>query len=262
MPHPAVTSGTIQIHGHNGDQIEAYMAKPPGDGPFPGVVLIHHMPGWDEWCCEATRKLAHHGYAAIAPHLFSRFGPGQPDDIAAKARAAGGVGDEQVMGDVKGAADFLRTQSFSTGKMGVIGFCSGGRQTYLAACLLDFDAAVDCWGGGVIPDPNAATPAPGALVRMSPIEQTDKMQAPLLGIFGNDDRNPDPEQVNNTEAELKRLGKTYEFHRYDGAGHGFFAVDRPGYRSEQATDAWTKVFAWYEKHLGAPSPVLEPAAAR
>jgi carboxymethylenebutenolidase len=71
-----------------------------------------------------------------------------------------------------------------------------------------------------------------------------------MGIFGNDDTNPDIEQVNRTEERLKALGKTYEFHRYDGAGHGFFANSRPGYRPEQAMDAWQKVFRFYEKYLG------------
>jgi carboxymethylenebutenolidase len=75
------------------------------------------------------------------------------------------------------------------------------------------------------------------------------MSAPLLGIFGNDDPSPDTEQVDKIEAELQRLGKTYEFHRYDGAGHGFFAVDRPGYRQAQAVDAWQKVWAWFERYL-------------
>ena len=88
---------------------------------------------------------------------------------------------------------------------------------------------------------------------MAPIEYTKDISVPLMGIFGNDDANPDPDQVNRTEAALKAAGKTYEFHRYDGAGHGFFAVDRPGYRPEQATDAWQKVFAFYEKHLGTPA---------
>ena len=82
---------------------------------------------------------------------------------------------------------------------------------------------------------------------------TQILSCPLIGIFGNDDRAPSPEQVNQHEAELKKHGKACEFHRYDGAGHGFFAVDRPGYRPEQATDAWQKVFAFYEKHLGTPA---------
>ena len=71
-------------------------------------------------------------------------------------------------------------------------------------------------------------------------------------IFGNEDRNPDPEQVDTIEAELRRLGKTYEFHRYDGAGHGFFATDRPNYRQQQAVDGWTKVFDFYARYLGGP----------
>jgi carboxymethylenebutenolidase len=85
-----------------------------------------------------------------------------------------------------------------------------------------------------------------------PIELTPKIHVPLLGIFGNDDQFPTPQEVDQIEAELKKAGKEYEFHRYDGAGHGFFAHDRPSSRPEQAKDAWQKVFAFYAKHLNAP----------
>lgn len=256
MPYEGMHCEVVTISGHHGDRIEAYHARPLGEGQHPGVVVIHHMPGWDEWTIEVVRRLAHHGLATISPHLYSRLGPGSPDDLAAKARAAGGVPDDQVMGDVAASAAFLRAQPNANGRVGTIGFCSGGRQAYLAACLVpDIDAAVDCWGGGVVvDDPAALTPAQP----VAPIDLTERIAAPLLGIFGNDDRNPTPEQVNRTEKALKEAGATYEFHRYDGAGHGFFATDRPGYRSEQAVDAWGKVFAWYEKHL---SPVAEKAAA-
>jgi carboxymethylenebutenolidase len=237
------------ILGHNGDPIEAYAARPLGAVDLPGVVVLHHMPGWDEWSREVTRKLAHHGYAAVCPHLFSRYGPGRPDDVAAAARAAGGVSDDQVMGDVAGAVRHLRQQPYASGKVGIIGFCSGGRQVYLAACTVPgIDAAVDCWGGRVVARPedlNERQPR-------APFDLTADLACPLLGIFGNEDRNPDPEQVNTIEAELRRLGKTYEFHRYDGAGHGFFATDRPSYRQEQAVDGWTKVFAFYARYLGGP----------
>ena len=238
---------SVAIAGHNGDDVEAYYARPLGAGPFPGVVVIHHMPGWDEWTREVVRKFAQHGYAAISPHLYARLGPGSPDDLAARARAEGGVADDQVVGDVAGAMRFLRAQPYASGKVGVIGFCSGGRHTYLVACRLpDVDAAVDCWGGGVIVD----DPSQLSEKRpVAPIELTPNLNSPLLGIFGNEDRNPDVEQVNRTEETLKRHGKTYEFHRYDGAGHGFFAVDRPAYRPEQATDGWAKVFAFFEKNL-------------
>jgi carboxymethylenebutenolidase len=248
---------TIAITGHGGDAIEAYLARPLESGGLPGVVVLHHMPGWDEWSKEVTRKLAYHGYAALCPHLFSRHGPGRWDDLAAAARAAGGVSDAQVMGDAAGAMQYLRTQPYANGRVGVIGFCSGGRQTYLAACTLPgLAAAVDCWGGRVVAraeDLNERQPR-------APIDLTKDMACPLLGIFGNDDGNPDVQQVNRIEAELRKYGKAHEFHRYDGAGHGFFAVDRPAYRPEQAVDGWKKVLSFLERHLktapGQPDPAV------
>jgi carboxymethylenebutenolidase len=240
---------SVLFRGHNGDQGEAYYARPLRAGKFPGVVVIHHLPGWDEWIIEVVRKLAHHGYAAISPHLYFREGPGSPDDIGARVRAAGGVADAQVVGDVAGAVAYLRAQVNSNGKIGVIGFCSGGRHTYLAASSLSgIDAAVDCWGGNVIVDNpkdlNSKRP-------VAPIDLTEKMTCPLLGLFGNDDHNPTADQVNRTEAVLKRLGKNYEFHRYDGAGHAFFNNTRDAYRPDQAMDGWRKVFAFLNHHLAA-----------
>jgi carboxymethylenebutenolidase len=237
---------TIGIQGHNGDIIEAYTARPIGQDSVPGVIVLHHMPGWDEWSREVTRKLAFHGYAAICPHLFSRYGQGSWDDVAAAARARGGAPDAQVVGDANGAAAYLRAQPDSNGRVGTIGFCSGGRQAYMLACTIpSLNAAVDCWGGRVVARPedlNERQP-------VAPFAMTKDMTCPLLGIFGNDDANPDVAQVNQTEEELKRLGKDYEFYRYDGAGHGFFAADRPSYRPEQAVDGWKKVLAFFEKHL-------------
>jgi carboxymethylenebutenolidase len=253
MSYEGLLAERIGYSGHGGTAIEAYYARPLGAGPFPGVVVIHHMPGWDEWTREVARKFALHGYATVAPHLYSRSGPGSPDDVAARARAAGGVPDDQVMGDVAASIAFIREQPAANGKVGVIGFCSGGRHTYLAACALDgIDAAVDCWGGAVIvDDPNAIPEAMRKNWAEPPIERTASMKAPLLGIFGNDDRSPTPDQVNRTEEVLKQHGKNYEFHRYDGAGHGFFATDRPGYRPEQAVDAWGKVFDFFGRYLSA-----------
>ena len=93
---------TVIIRGANGDLINAYLAKPLGPGPYPGMVLIHHLPGWDEWYREATRKFAHHGFVTISPNLYYRDGHGTPEDVAAKVRAAGGVPDSQMLGDVEG----------------------------------------------------------------------------------------------------------------------------------------------------------------
>ena len=133
MSYEGLQAETVSFKGHNGDTGEAYYARPTKAGKVPGMVVIMHLPGWDEWIIEVTRKFAHHGYAAISPHLYFRDGPGNPDDIGARVRAAGGVADAQVVGDAKGAADFLRAQSNSNGKVGIIGFCSGGRHAYLTS---------------------------------------------------------------------------------------------------------------------------------
>jgi len=241
-----MTVETISINGHNGDTISAYVARPLGAGPFPGIVLIHHNPGWDEWYCETTRKFAHHGYAAISHNLFQRAGEGRSDDVAAKVRAEGGIPDAQAIGDSEGAVKWLRAQPWLNGKVGVIGSCSGGRLAFLYAChTKSIDALVELWGGRVVMKKEELTPK----MPVAPIEFTKNLACPMLGLFGNDDAAPSPEQVNQHEAELKKHGKQYEFHRYDGAGHGFFYYDRPMYRVEQALDGWKKVFSFFEKHL-------------
>jgi carboxymethylenebutenolidase len=237
---------TVRIVGHGGDQIDAYIARPLGPGPVPGVVVIHHGPGWDEWSKEVTRKFAAHGYAAVCPHLYHRAGPGlSPDDAAAAARAAGGVPDEQFLGDAAGAIAFLRALVYGNGKVGVIGYCSGGRQSFLAACSLPLDAAVDCYGACVV---NA--PPPGLSFRMAPcVHLADRLACPLLGLFGEDDKMPAPAETAELGKVLEGHRKTFEFHTYPGAGHGFFAVDRPSYRPEAATDGWSKVFVWFGRYL-------------
>lgn len=237
---------TVTLPGHQNELINAYFARPLGAGPFPGVVVVHHMPGWDEWYKEATRKFAYHGYAALAPNLYYRAGHGTPEDVATKVRAAGGIPDEQAVGDMAGAMRYLRSLPILNGKVGIWGTCSGGRHAYLAACRVrGFDAVVDCWGGRVVmtkEELNANCP-------VAPLDYTQDLSCPLLGLFGEEDRSPSPEQVAIHEQELKKYGKTYEFHMYPGAGHGFFYHHRPSYRQEQAVDGWNKIFAFFEKYL-------------
>jgi carboxymethylenebutenolidase len=237
---------TVPVTGHKSDVINAYYARPLGPGPYPGMVIIHHAPGWDEWYRECARRFAHHGYATISPNLYFREGHGTPEDVGAKVRAAGGVPDDQVLGDLQGSLTYLSGQPNVSSKIGVFGTCSGGRHGFLAACRLKgFSALVECWGGNVVQKPEELTPKRP----VAPIDYTKDLSCPMIGLFGNDDKSPSPEQVNQHEAELKKHGKNYEFHRYDGAGHGFFYYDRPAYRQEQAVDGWKKTFAFLEKHL-------------
>jgi carboxymethylenebutenolidase len=237
---------TIHLRGHNSDPIDAYLARPLGAGPYPGVVIIHHMPGWDEAHKEIARRFAHHGYVAIAPNLQFREGKATPEENSASIRAAGGMPDDRTMGDVQASIDHLRALPYVNGKVGVIGYCSGGRQAYLAACTLrGIDAVIVCYGGGVVAKPAELTPRQP----VSPLDFTKDLQCPLLGFFGIEDARPSPDDAAKTEEALKRLGKTYEFHTYENAGHAFFAVDRPQYRVHAAVDGWKKVFAWFGKHL-------------
>src|ERR1700683_5579777 len=211
--YDAMLAETVTITGHGGDEIEAYSARSLRAGPVGGVVVIYHLPGYDRQTAEFTRALAADGYNAVMPNLYHREAPGaSPDDAMAAARAQGAIPipDERIVGEVAGAAAYLRGLSNSNGKIGVIGHCSGGRQAFLAAVSLPIDAAVDCYGGYVV-----GTPA----------------------------------DVAELEEALKAAGKTYEFHSYEGAGHAFLQVDRPNYRPDAAIDAWQRIWAFFGRYL-------------
>src|SRR5450432_972745 len=209
-----MTAGTISITGHGGDEIEAYLARPVDPaGPFGSVVVIHHMPGYDAGTMEIARTFAANGYAALMPNLYHRDAPGaSPDDAAATARAQGGVPDDRLVGDVAGAAAYLKALDGANGKVGVIGYCSGGRQSFLAACSLPLDAAVDCYGACIV---NA--PPEGMPLKVKPIVGlSESLSCPLLGLFGADDKFPAPEETAELSKVLEGLGKEHEFHTYDG----------------------------------------------
>ncbi len=242
----SLSASTVQLAGAGGDQIEAYLARPEGGQSRGGVVVIHHMPGYDRGTKEIVRRFAELGYDAVCPNLYYREAPGAaPDDAAAKVRAGGGVPDERLIGDVGGAAAYLRALPTSNGKVGVIGYCSGGRQSVLAACNLDLDAAVDCYGAFV-----TGTPPEGHPLQVTNlVDQLPNLRAPLLGLFGADDKYPGPEQVTELDEILTAHGKVHEFHSYPDAGHAFFAADRPAYKVAAALDGWERITSFYGTYL-------------
>lgn len=246
VSNDAISAETVRITGHGGDEIEAYLARPLGPGPFGSVVVIHHMPGYDSATKEITRRFATLGYAALCPNLYSREAPGaSPDDAAATARAQGGVPDERLVGDIDGAARYLRGLPSANGKVGTIGYCSGGRQSVLAACSLPLDAAVDCYGAFVV-----GTPPEGFPLKVRPLtDKLGELRCPLLGLFGADDSYPSPAQVAELDGLLTQHGKSFEFHTYDDAGHAFFSVDRPSYRPAAAVDGWARIRDFFGQHL-------------
>ena len=241
-----IVAGVSLMTGGSGDQIHTYIARPDGAGPYPGVVMTHHLPGWDEFYREFARRFAEHGFIAIVPNLYEQFGHGTPDDVAAAARGAGGISDASVMADAEAALNVVKAMPSSNGKVGVIGTCSGGRHALLVASRVPgFSAVADLWGANVVVPPERLTPQqPEAVIDMTP-----DLNVPLIGLFGNDDMNPSPEQVDQHEQALKDNGKTYVFYRYDGAGHGFFYYHTPAYRQQAAMDGWNKVEDFFHQNL-------------
>ena len=234
---------TIYFDSYDDHSVEAYLATTESDHKVGGVVVIHHFPGYDEATKEIVRKFAANGYNAVCVNLYYRESPDASfDDAAAAARASGGVPDDQLVGDVGAAAKYLRALANSNQKVGVIGYCSGGRQSVLAACSLNLDAAVDCYGAFVVESRPEST-------MTSIVDLLPNLSCPLLGLFGIEDQYPSPEQTVTLRELLTKHGKDFTFHEYDGAGHAFFAVDRPSYRPEVANEAWGEIWKFYGQHL-------------
>lgn len=237
---------TVTITGFDGDPIEAYLARNLSVSSAGAVVVIHHMPGYDRATKEITRRFAAMGYNAICPNLHYREAPGAaPDDAAAATRAAGGVPDGRLVGDVAGARRYLLGISNSNSKVGVIGYCSGGRQSFLAAASLEFNAAVDCYGAFIVNTPAAEFP-----LRVKPIvDLAPNLSCELLGLFGAEDQFPAPAEVDLLSQALTTAGKKHRFHTFENAGHAFFAVDRPSYRGEAANRGWELISEFYAEKL-------------
>lgn len=246
LEYEGMIAESITYAGDGGDSIDAYLARPLGPGPFPGVIVIPEAFGLVTHIKEVARRFAARGYVAISPELYTRIGAPDPTDMSSVGPKMMNLPDKKAVGDLEGAITFLKGQPQSSGKVGIVGFCSGGRHSFLAACSSSrLDAAVDCWGGRVVEDEvTEARP-------VVPIDLAGDLSCPLLGIYGEEDTNPTVAHVERLRAELAKHNKEFEYKIYEDAGHAFFADYRPSYRQEAAVDAWTRVFDFFEKHLGA-----------
>jgi carboxymethylenebutenolidase len=227
---------SIQV---DGADMRLYTSVPDGTGPFPAVVVIQHQGGVDDFVEEMTQRLASAGYAAVAPELYHRDGPDcQDDGPTRRARLL----DVNVIQDVNATVDFLTSHRLVDGeRLGIIGFCMGGRVAYLMAALQPhFKAAVDYYGGNIMV-PWGEGPAP--------IDRTSEIHCPLLGLFGEEDTNPSPTDMRKLDAELAKHGKVHEFYSYPGAGHAFMNRRGERYRADADHDSWPKTLAFFAKHL-------------
>ena len=243
-----MTTRLVMFDSADGTSVQGYLATPEGDGPRGGVIVLHHLPGFDRATREITRRIAVLGYDALMINLYWRQAPtASPDDASAVVRAMGGVPDAQVVADARGAASYLRALPTSNGRVGTIGYCSGGRQSVLVGCNVDVDAVVDCYGAYV-----TGTPGPDFPLRVTNlVDQLPRLHAPLLGLFGNDDQFPSPADVDELDQILSGLGKAHEFVRFDDAAHAFFFTDRDSYRVHAAVAGWERIADFYAANLGA-----------
>lgn len=229
----------------SGQNMEGYLAQPEAEGRHPAVVVIQEVWGVNSHIQSITDRLPASGYVGLAPAMFHREGKmvmGLHEEMDTAIARMGRCTDDGIIADVQAAVNYLKGNSaVQSDRIGIVGFCFGGRVSYLAACnVSELKASVVYYGGRIL-----ASLGDGP----SPLEQTSKITAPVLGLFGGDDGNPSPDDVATIAAELQKGNKTYEFHTYPGAGHGFQCDARGSYRAEAAKDAWSKTIAWFDQHL-------------
>lgn len=225
-----------------GSTMRGFVALPDAI-PAPALVVAQHAGGVDGFIREMTRRFAGAGFVAIAPELYHRQTSASPQSMDDAMTMMGRLRDDEVERDCNAAISHLQSMAEVRGdRIGVTGFCMGGRVAYLMATRSsEVKAAVVFWGGNIM---RAWGDGP------APFEDTDKITAPILGIFGEEDGNPSPADIEMLDAELTRLGKAHEFHSYAGAGHAFMNEGRPSYRPEASADAWAKATAFFTRHLG------------
>jgi carboxymethylenebutenolidase len=217
--------------------MRCYLAE-PRESHGAGVLVCMHGPGVDEFLRDICERLASSGYAAIAPDLYHRQREPRVEPWTK-------VRDTEALRDMARAVDALKDlPGIDPERVGVVGFCMGGRLAFLhAANTPDLRAAVVFHGGNILVARDGLP---------SPFDQARNVRAPLLGLFGAEDENPSPADVQAIDAELTRLGKEHEFHGYAGAGHAFLNFTRPAvFREAQAKAAWAACSAWLGRHLHA-----------
>jgi carboxymethylenebutenolidase len=224
-------------------QTTAYVASPDGAGPFPGAVVAFHKDGIDDFTRWVVDDLAKNGYSAIAPNSYHVMPPGESIE-----RRREFLADEQITLDFKAAADWLVSDGGAdAGRLAILGHCMGGRNTWVGLVSLPdvFRCGCAFYSGNAFGQVGTVSP---------PAERFASIEAPVAGFFGNDDRNPSPEDVDRMDRILTELGKEHEFHRYDGAGHAFMGASPDKFREHAARDAWTKALAFMARHVGGNAP--------
>ena len=221
-----------------------YVSAPGGAGPFPALLVMQHQGGVDEFIRQITERLANDGYLAAAPDLYHRDGPDCKDDIVTRRSR---LSDRRIINDQAAAFKHLQTNEAVSGhRVGIIGFCMGGRLALLGAATNPaLKAAVAFYPGNSFRAWGRDLP--------TPFERIVDIQCPVQGHFGADDGNPSAEDMANLDAEMTRWNKPHEFHSYANAGHAFLDKTKESYRRHADEASWPKTLEFLNRHLGAKS---------
>jgi carboxymethylenebutenolidase len=228
--------GTIEQTTVGGKPMDIYLAMPEGKGPFPAVTIMFHRAGIDAFTQDRANRLAQAGFIAAAPDLFHRY----PEAENPLER----LDDIELEADIAATIAYLKARPECTGTFAILGHCMGGRVAYLGASInAAYSAAVIYYGGNMFKVWGKG-PKP-------PFDLLGGIKGRVIGFFGNDDKNPSPDDVNQIDAELTRLGINHEFHRYDGAGHAFQNFTREDqYREKVEKDSWAKTLVFLKDAIG------------
>ena len=228
----------LQVDGH---PMDMYASVPSGSGPFPAVVIAFHVGGMDEFDRTMADRLAEEGYIAVVPDLFHRLS----EEVMSGPRLGRleHLSDPEIIADVNTAVDFLQSHSaVDNDRLGITGFCMGGRVVWLMAAVSSaFKAAVPYYGGNIMVPWGAAT--------QPPFDLTKDIDCPMLFHFGGADANPSPEDQVKLDAELTRLGKPHQFYSYAGAGHAFMDFTGERYHKEASETSWPRTLDFFANHL-------------
>jgi len=223
----------------DGQPMRVYLGVPEGAPRRAGLLVAQHGPGVDGFIQDAVNRLFRQGYVAAAPELFHR----QPAEIKEGTSRVGLLKDDEIIADMNATLAHMKSiKGLAVGPIGIVGFCMGGRVSYLmAAANKEIKACTVFYGGNILKQWGSLP---------SPFDRTRDINCPVIGFFGVEDTNPSPDDVKQIVAELTRLGKPHEFHSYNNAGHAFQNfLDAPRYRERPAHGTWGEMLAFFAQNL-------------
>lgn len=244
-----ITKGKGQVRAEAG-HMPVFVARPKAGGPYAGIIVVMEAFGLNNHIEDVASRIAAEGYVTVAPDLYYRESnavvgyENLPDAI----RLMTSLWDSKILQDIDAVVSFLQKQPDVEGdRIGMTGFCMGGRITFLTACHNSaIKAAVPFYGGGI-----ASVMQPSDRTPLAPLAYADKLGAPMLLFFGEKDAFIPLDQVEKIKARLSELGKAAETIVYPGADHGFFCDERASYEPAAAKDAWGRMITFFAKHLDA-----------